>query len=113
LNVDTPELVRDVLRQSFQLAATHRVHHGYFDSSKQFRWWLASVAFALLRKRLIDRPEYAERITSLQHHLLQSFGWVVSDGLEVSEVARQLDVSMDEVDRRVSSAFRYILEESE
>jgi hypothetical protein len=110
LNVDTPEIVREIIRYTFDMATSRRVHGGYFDGVTQFQWWLASVAFKHLRDQLIERPEYAERVQSLNSELLQPFGWVILDRIEISEAARQLGLSPAEVERRVSVAFRHILE---
>ena len=109
LNLDTPEIVRDIVHHTFDLAS-HRIYRSYFASESQFRWWLSGVAFTRLRNVLIQRPEYAERLQALPPDLLQPFGWVVLDGMVNSEVARQLGLSESEVDRRVSTAQRVVLE---
>lgn len=110
LYVDSPEIVRDVIQHTFNLAAARRVYATYFTSIREFRWWLSSIAFTHLRDRLMDRVEYAEKINSLEPQLMQSFGWVVLDGITSSDVARRFGISVDEVERRVSSAVRFILE---
>jgi DNA-directed RNA polymerase specialized sigma24 family protein len=110
LLVDSPEIVRDVIHHAFDMASARRPYSGYFTSSIEFNWWLASIAFSDLRNRLIERPEYAARILALPEQLLQTFGWVVYDGIATSEVARQLSVSSNEVERRASAALRFILE---
>lgn len=110
LNVDTPEIIGDTIRHTFNLASARRIYRQYFTSLKEFRWWLMGIAFTYLRNRLIERPEYTERARSLQPQLLQSFGWVILDGMTISEVARQLGLSAAEVDRRVSAAIQSILE---
>ena len=109
LNLDTPEIVREIVHYTFDLAS-HRMYQSYFTSEVQFRWWLSGVAFTRLRSVLIQRPEYAQRLQALPPHLVQPFGWVVLDGMVNSEVARQLGLSVAEVDRRVIAAQRVVLE---
>jgi hypothetical protein len=108
LNVDTPEIVRDIVHYSFDLAS-RRSYRLYFGTEAQFRWWITGIACTRLRNVLLERPEYNERIHALPPHLLQPFGWVVLDAMANSEVARQLGLSVAEVEKRVLAAQRAVL----
>lgn len=109
LNVDTPEIVREVVGHAFDLAR-RRAYRSYFASESEFLWWLQGIAFTQLVRVLVERDDYTSRLHGFPSRLLQSFGWVVLDGIESAQVASRFGVPVTDIDRWVSEARNALFE---